>query len=124
MMYQFKISTIVLLILLFTVFVSCKNKARTYPEMEEFYVESCNLTNAKEDSVERFNQKFIKFTNKNYGAIDDARYPHILENTFLVTKKYQDERKELMKYLYWKSIIFNSKYKDLPQYILNKQVTN
>ncbi len=119
-MYRFKITTIVLMILAATVFLSCKKAVVTYPEMESFYEESCNLADAEEDSVERFNAKIIEFTNKNCGAIDDARYPYILENTFLVYKKYQDERKELMKYLYWRSVIFNSKYKDRPSHFLNQ----
>jgi len=118
-MYRFKITTIVLIILVSTVFISCKKEVRTYPEMESFYEESCNLANAKEDSVERFNAKIIEFTNKNCGAVDDARFPYILENTFLVYKKYQDERKELMRYLYLKSLIINSKYKDRPEHFLN-----
>ncbi len=111
-MNKYKTSSILLILLFFTVGISCKNEVRTFPEMESFYQESCNLKNAREDSVERFNAKMIAFTNKNHDAVEDEKYPYILENTYLITKKYQDDRKELMKYLHWRRIVFGRKYKD------------
>ena len=51
-----------------------------YPEMQAYYVESCHLSVAATDSVQRFMQKVETFVTHHTDAKQDPLYPRIQEN--------------------------------------------
>ena len=51
-----------------------------YPEMQAYYVESCHLSVAATDSVQRFMQKVDTFVTHHTDAKQDPLYPRIQEN--------------------------------------------
>lgn len=51
-----------------------------YPEMQAYYVESCHLSVAATDSVQRFMQKVDTFVTRHSDAKQDPLYPRIQEN--------------------------------------------
>ena len=70
-----------ILIVSFLCLACSKETSRSsYPEMQAYYVESCNLGVAAIDSVQRFSQKVDAFVALHADAKDDPLYPHILEN--------------------------------------------
>ncbi len=61
--------------------VSCEKEATTYgPEMDEYYTESCNLSEVTTDSVQRFTIKVVDYTKANPEAKDHPKFPLIIEN--------------------------------------------
>ncbi len=61
--------------------VSCEKEATTFgPEIDEYYTESCNLSEVTTDSVQRFTLKVIDYTKANPEAKDHPKYPLIIEN--------------------------------------------
>ena len=51
-----------------------------YPEIQAYYVESCHLSVAATDSVQRFMQKVDTFVTHHTDAKQDPLYPRIQEN--------------------------------------------
>ena len=51
-----------------------------YPEMQAYYAESCHLSVAATDSVQRFMQKVDTFVTHHTDAKQDPLYPRIQEN--------------------------------------------
>ena len=52
----------------------------SYPEMQAYYAESCNLGVAASDSIARFRQKVDTFVTQHTDAKDDPLYPKIQAN--------------------------------------------
>ena len=52
----------------------------SYPEMQAYYAESCNLGVAATDSVQRFSQKVDTFVTQHTDAKDDPLYSKIQAN--------------------------------------------
>lgn len=66
--------------LAFCIFVSCEKEVAYGPEMDEYYVESCNLTRASSDSIHRFDIKVYDYTQANPVAKEHPKYTSILNN--------------------------------------------
>ena len=70
-----------ILVVSFLCLACSKETSRSsYPEMQAYYVESCNLGVAAIDSVQRFSQKVDAFVAQHVDAKDDPLYPRIQEN--------------------------------------------
>ena len=70
-----------ILVVSFLCLACSKETSRSsYPEMQAYYVESCNLGVAAIDSVQRFSQKVDAFVALHADAKDDPLYPRIQEN--------------------------------------------
>lgn len=52
----------------------------SYPEMQAYYAESCNLGVAASDSIARFRQKVDTFVTQHADAKDDPLYSRIVDN--------------------------------------------
>lgn len=59
---------------------SKETSVSSYPEMQAYYVESCHLSVAATDSVQRFMQKVDTFVTRHTDAKQDPLYPRIQEN--------------------------------------------
>ncbi len=91
----------ILILLIMILSISCNSDVASYPEMSDYYHESCNLMNTSKDSVDSFNSKFRVFTEKNPAAVKDTLYPYILENTFTATKSFNVKKKDYLNFLLW-----------------------
>ena len=70
------------ILMLAVMLLSCKNETsyEAYPEMGEFYTESCGLKAVSTDSVKNFAMKVDNFVVKNPEAKQHSLYPKIVEN--------------------------------------------
>ncbi len=91
----------ILILIMILLSISCNSDVASYPEMSDYYHESCDLMNTSKDSVDSFNSKFLVFTEKNPAAVKDSLYPHILENTFTATKSFTVKKKDYLFFLRW-----------------------
>ena len=71
----------ILIIVSFLCFACSKETSvSSYPEMQAYYVESCNLGVATTDSIRHFSQKVNAFVTSHADAVEDPLYPKIKEN--------------------------------------------
>ena len=71
----------ILIIVSFLYFACSKETSiSSYPEMQAYYVESCNLGVATTDSIRHFSQKVNAFVTSHADAVEDPLYPKIKEN--------------------------------------------
>ena len=70
------------ILMLAVMLLSCENETsyEAYPEMGEFYTESCGLKAVGTDSVKCFAVKVDNFVVKNPEAKQHSLYPKIVEN--------------------------------------------
>ena len=70
------------ILMLAVMLLSCENEIsyEAYPEMGEFYTESCGLKAVSTDSVKNFAVKVDNFVVKNPEAKQHSLYPKIVEN--------------------------------------------
>ena len=70
------------ILMLAVMLLSCENETsyEAYPEMGEFYTESCGLKAVSTDSVKNFAVKVDNFVVKNPEAKQHSLYPKIVEN--------------------------------------------
>ena len=78
--HKFRLSTFLFILTAAFLLTSCEKEVTTYPELQAFYQESCQLPVATADSVSRFAHKVDQFVGTYPAALGDPLYPQIQEN--------------------------------------------
>ncbi len=71
---------ICLILILPFAFISCEKETSSFPELDSFYTESCDLPKTTPDSAKNFTKKFAGFVKTNPESKEHPKYPLIVDN--------------------------------------------